>query len=315
MEAVAATARAAATAAASRDQPPPTGDHLYEVKWDGIRAIISVDEGELRIRTRSQRDVTAQFPELRVPEEAFRATSALLDGEIVCLDGAGRPIFTDVMGRLQAKGERGIERAMGRHPAVCYLFDCLYLDGRPIVAEPLSRRRQWLTSAVKGEGGAYRVSEAVEDGPRLFEAARALGLEGIVAKEADSPYLPGKRSAEWLKIKVRQTMECLIIGYTKGKGNRQREFGALHMARENGDGLEYLGKVGSGFNAKTLKSVLAELKKVETADRPVEEKPVDDAQTVWIEPRLFCEVQYASLTNMGTLREGVFLRMRPDLTE
>lgn len=299
----------------SRDQPPPTGDHLYEVKWDGIRAIISVDEGELRIRTRSQRDVTAQFPELRVPEEAFRATSALLDGEIVCLDGAGRPIFTDVMGRLQAKGERGIERAMGRHPAVCYLFDCLYLDGRPIVAEPLSRRREWLTSAVKEEGGAYRVSEAVEDGPRLFEAARALELEGIMAKEADSPYLPGKRSAEWLKIKVRQTMECLIIGYTKGKGNRQREFGALHMARENGDGLEYLGKVGSGFNAKTLKSVLAELKKVETADRPVEEKPVDDAQTVWIEPRLFCEVQYASLTNMGTLREGVFLRMRPDLTE
>ena len=298
----------------SRDQPPTVGDYLYEVKWDGIRAIISVDEGEVRIRTRSQRDVTAQFPELRLPEEAFRATSAVLDGEIVCLDGTGRPIFTDVMGRLHAKGEKGIERAMARRPAVCYLFDCLYLDGRPIVSEPLSRRREWLASAVK-EGGAYRVSETVEDGPQLFEAARALGLEGIMAKEPDSPYLPGKRSDRWLKIKVRSTMDCLVIGYTKGKGDRQREFGALHLARENGDGLEYLGKVGSGFTAKSLKSVLGQLKKVETAARPVEEKPADDAQTVWIEPTLFCEVQYASLTNMGTLREPVFLRMRPDLAE
>jgi len=112
----------------------------YEVKWDGIRAIITVEEGVVQIKTRSQRDVTANFPELCLPEQAFYSSGAVFDGEIVCLDGAGRPVFTDVMGRLHAKGERGIARAQGRHPAVCYLFDCLYLDGRPIVQEPLARR-------------------------------------------------------------------------------------------------------------------------------------------------------------------------------
>jgi bifunctional non-homologous end joining protein LigD len=146
----------------------------YEVKWDGIRAIITVEEGVVQIKTRSQRDVMANFPELCLPEQAFYSSGAVFDGEIVCLDGAGRPVFTDVMGRLHAKGERGIARAQGRHPAVCYLFDCLYLDGRPIVQEPLARRRAWLADAVR---------KTVEDGEALFEAAKSVGVEGIVAKE------------------------------------------------------------------------------------------------------------------------------------
>jgi bifunctional non-homologous end joining protein LigD len=300
--------------AESRSEPPSVGDYLYEVKWDGIRASISIDEGEVTIRTRSQRDVTASFPELTLPDESFRATSAIFDGEIVCLDDAGRPIFTDVMGRIQARGERGIERARARHPAVCYLFDCLYLDGRPIVNEPLTRRREWLTDAVKPDS-TYRVSEVVDDGRALFEAAKTLGLEGIMAKDPEGTYLPGRRSDSWVKIKVRQTTECLVLGFTEGKGDRKSHFGALHLGWESDKGLTYLGKVGSGFNAKTFNSVLKELKGVAEIARPIDEKPVDDAQTVWIEPRLMCEVQYASLTNMGTLREPVFIRMRADLTK
>ena len=301
--------------AESRDDVPVGGDWSYEVKWDGIRAMISIDDGQVRIKTRSQRDVTAHFPELALPDEAFFANAALFDGEIVCLDGEGRPVFTDVMGRLHAKGEKGIERARGRRPAVCYLFDCLYLDGRPIVDEPLERRRTWLADAVRPET-SYRVSETVDDGEALFEAAKTIGVEGIVAKERDARYLPGKRSSSWLKVKVRRTIECLIVGYTTGKGDRQRSFGALHLARrDDGAGLTYLGKVGGGFDDKTLAAVLKELQELPQGERPIDDKPVDDAETTWVEPKLYCEVQYASFANTGALREPVFLRMRPDLTD
>lgn len=306
----------------SQEDVPVGSDWLYEVKWDGIRAIITVNDGEVRIKTRSQRDVTAHFPELCLPEQAFYASTAVFDGEIVCLDGAGRPIFTDVMGRIHAKGERGIERARGRHPAVCYLFDCLYLDGRPIINEPLARRRAWLEDAVRKEQTDYRVSEAVDDGEALFEAAKSVGVEGIVAKERGGSYVTGRRSSTWRKVKVRNTLECLVTGYTQGKGDRSRTFGALHLAQppEEGQsaadgGLRYLGKVGGGFDDRALKSVLSELEKLDTAQRTIDEKPIDDAETTWVEPRLWCEVQYASYTNQGTLREPVFLRLRPDLAD
>src|SRR5205085_8697011 len=130
-------------------KPPESPDYLYEVKWDGIRALISLDEGEIRIRGRNGLDVTKQFPELIIPEQAFRATSGLFDGEIVCLESDGRPNFQKVIHRMQQTSEGAIERAKAQHPVVCYLFDCLYLDGRPIVNEPLTRRREWLADAIK----------------------------------------------------------------------------------------------------------------------------------------------------------------------
>jgi bifunctional non-homologous end joining protein LigD len=295
------------------DKPPDSENYVYEVKWDGIRAMVSLDEGELRIHGRHQMDLTKQFPELLIPEQAFRATSGLFDGEIVCLEADGKPNFRNVIHRMQQKTEGGIERAKAKYPAVCYLFDCLYLDGRAIINEPLRRRREWLEDAIKKDS-AYRVSEALEEGTALFEAAKQLGLEGIMAKERDSIYLPGKRSQSWLKIKTRQTLECAIIGYTQGKGDRERGFGALHLAQANGDELKYVGKVGSGFDDATLKAVFAELEQLPKIKRPVKEKPLDDAQSIWTEPQLMCEVQFASLTKDGMLREPVFLRLRPDLT-
>jgi DNA ligase D-like protein (predicted ligase)/DNA ligase D-like protein (predicted polymerase)/DNA ligase D-like protein (predicted 3'-phosphoesterase) len=294
------------------DKPPISEDYIYEVKWDGIRAMISLDEGTLRIRGRNGLDLTKQFPELLIPEQAFRATSALFDAEIVCLQSDGRPSFQTVIHRMQQKSEGAIERAQAKHPAVCYVFDCLYLDGRPIVSEPLTRRREWLQDAVRKDS-TYRVSEAVDEGTTFFEAVKQMGLEGVMAKQRNSIYAPGKRSDSWLKIKGRKTMECAIIGYTRGKGDRAAHFGALHLAQIDGDKVQYLGKVGSGFDDQSIKSVWIELQKLTPIKRPIKEKPLDDAQSVWVEPKLNCEVEFASLTGDGMLREAVFLRFRPDL--
>lgn len=257
-------------------------------------------------------DFTAQFPELSIPEEAFRATSALFDGEIVCLDPDGKPNFKNVIHRMQQKTEGAIARARAKQPAVCYLFDCLYLDGRPIVNEPLLRRREWLQDAIR-TNPSYRVSDIVEDGPAFLAAVRQLGLEGIVAKQRHSAYLPGKRTDSWLKIKTRQTAECIVIGYTRGKGDRSGTFGALHLAQAVSGKLKYVGKVGSGFDEDSLGEIAEQLKKLEVGPRPVPEKPIDDARSIWLKPQLLCEVQFASWTKDGALREPVFLRMRPDL--
>ncbi|MEO7411732.1 MAG: non-homologous end-joining DNA ligase [Opitutaceae bacterium] len=293
--------------------PPASGDYFYEVKWDGLRALISLDEGTLRINGRNRMEMTQQFPELLIPDEALRATSGLFDGEIVCLDADGKPNFQNVIHRMQQKTPGGIERARAKHPAVCYLFDCLYLDGRPIVNEPLIRRREWLRDVVKSHP-AYRVSEAMEDGPAFFAAVRQLGLEGIVAKQRNSSYLPGKRSDAWLKIKTRQAVECIIIGYTRGQGDRNASFGALHLAEKRDGVLKYVGKVGSGFDVRSLKEVAGALTKLEVTKRPIPEKPIDDTRSIWLKPKLLCEVQFASRTKAGALREPVFLRLRPDLT-
>lgn len=289
---------------------PKTSDYGFEVKWDGIRALIAVDEGTVRIHSRNHMDITAQFPELSAPE-SFRVSGALFDGEIVCLDEAGKPIFKNVINRMQQKGENPIGRAKIKFPAICYLFDLLYLDGRSVIHEPLERRRSWLADVVKKDS-AYRVSEMVDEGNELFEAAKQLGLEGIMAKRKNSPYLPGKRSDHWLKVKTRQTMDVVIIGYTQGKGDRETTFGALHIADKAKTGLRYLGKVGTGFDDKLLQSIHAALLEVPKIKKPIQEKPLDEKVTTWIEPKLVCEVQYASFTKDGMLREPVFLRMRED---
>jgi len=298
--------------ARSADKPPSSGDYLYEVKWDGLRALISLDEGEIRIRGRNGLDMTKQFPELLVPEQAFRASSGLFDGEIVCLDSQGRPVFRDAIERMQQTADGGIERSRARHPAVCYLFDCLYLDGRAIITEPLARRREWLQDAIKRDG-AYRASEAVEDGSALFEAVRQMGLEGIMAKQRQSPYLPGKRSETWLKIKAKKTVDCVILGYTPGSGDRETTFGALHVAQREGHGFKYVEKVGGGFDQASLKTVSAELRKLKAIPKPIQQKTTDEGRSLWVEPKLVCEVEYVSLTKDGLLREPVFLRLRPAL--
>jgi DNA ligase D-like protein (predicted ligase)/DNA ligase D-like protein (predicted polymerase)/DNA ligase D-like protein (predicted 3'-phosphoesterase) len=293
-------------------RPPDSADYVYELKWDGIRALVSLDEGEIRIHGRRGMDITKRFPELLIGEQAFRATSGLFDGEIVCLEADGKPVFKNVITRMQQSTEGAIARARAKCPAICYVFDCLYLDGRPIVNEPLMRRREWLQDAIRKDT-PYRVNEVVEDGPAFYDAVKQMGLEGVIAKQRNSVYLPGKRSDSWVKIKARQTLECSIIGYTRGKGDREANFGALHLAQADGNQLKYIGKVGSGFDDSSIRTVWAELKKLAPIKRPIKEKPLDDARTVWVESKLMCEVEFASVTPDGMLREAVFVRLRPDL--
>ena len=293
---------------------PKGDDYLYEVKWDGIRAIISLEDGQVRIRSRNHNDITKQFPELQVADKAFRANCALFDVEIVCLDKDGKPDFKKVIHRLMSTGDTNIQKLSKSSPSYCYIFDCLYMDGRSLVGEPLIRRKEWLKDAVRNDM-PYRVSESMDDGDSLFEAAREHSLEGIMAKKKDGKYLPGRRSDLWLKIKVRQTAECALIGYTPGKGNRSQTFGSLQIAEKVNGELHYRGKVGTGFDDAMMKEVLVALKKQKQTKKPSLKggKIVDEKVTEWIDPKLVVEVSYSMLTTDKMFREPVFLRLRPDL--
>ena len=296
----------------SSEKLPKGNDHIYEVKWDGIRALISLEDGQVRIRTRNQNDVTKQFPELLSADKAFRATCGLFDAEIVSLNKQGKPEFKKVINRLQTSGETNILKLSKTSPVYCYIFDCLYLDGRSLINDPLMKRKDWLKDAIKKDT-PYRVSEWMEDGESLLEAARVHELEGIMAKQINGKYYPGKRNDTWVKIKIRNTRECVIIGYNEGKGNRSATFGGLHIAEKVSDKLVYRGKVGTGFDDATIKEISKQIKQLKEIKKPVEGKILDEKVSKWVEPKLMVEVSYASLTPDKNFREPVFVRMRPDL--
>ncbi len=293
----------------------PKGDAFaFELKWDGIRALIALEDGRVRIRSRNHNDITEQFPELQVADKAFRATNGLFDGEIVCLDKNGKPEFKKVINRLMNKGSAAIQKLSKTNPVYCYVFDCLYLDGRALVNEPLLKRKEWLRDAIRPDT-PFRLSESMDDGLSLFKAAEEFGLEGIMAKKKDGKYLPGRRSDLWLKIKVRQTADCHILGYTVGKGNRSQAFGALQIAEKIGNEFHYRGKVGTGFDDHLMKEIYIDLKKQKKTKRPALKggKVVDEKVTEWIEPSLIAEIAFAQLTTDKMYREPVFVRLRPDL--
>jgi ATP-dependent DNA ligase len=176
------------------------------------------------------------------------------------------------------------------------------------------KRKEWLSDAIKIGETPYRVSESVEDGKSLFEAAKEHRLEGIMAKKADGKYLPGRRSDLWLKIKVRQSCECFIIGYTKGNGDRAQTFGALQIAEKVKDEFHYRGKVGTGFDDDTIKEIMKAMKSVERIKKPVAAgKLVDEKISTWLQPGLIAEISYAKLTTDKMFREPVFVRLRTDL--
>ncbi|HTF20301.1 MAG TPA: non-homologous end-joining DNA ligase [Chryseolinea sp.] len=295
------------------DLPPKANDYVYEIKWDGIRALIAVEDENIVIKTRNQNDVTAQFPELQIAAKAFRATNGLFDAEIVCLDATGKPVFQRVINRLMSTGESNIQKLSKQNPAHCYVFDCLYLDGRTLINDPLLKRKEFVGDAIKPDT-PFRVSEHVEDGQSLYEAAKAHELEGIIAKKRDSRYLPGRRSDLWIKVKLRQSAECFVIGYTEGRGIRGTQFGALHIAERSGDGWAYRGKVGTGFDDDMMKSINAIIKKRAVVKKPsFVPKVLDDAVSKWIEKPFVIECTYAKLTADKIFREPVFMRLRPDL--
>ena len=292
---------------------PSKDFYNFEVKWDGIRALVYLEDGQVKIFSRNKNEITKQFPELLVSDKAFRATCGLFDAEIVCLDKEGKPEFKNVIKRLMSNGDMAIQKLSKTNPAYCFIFDCLYLDGRSLLNETLYKRQEWLKDAVKKDT-PYRISESVADGASLLEAARELGLEGIMAKDRNGKYLPGKRSDSWLKIKIRNTRECVIIGYNPGKGERALTFGGLHIAEKIDSELVYRGKVGTGFDDATIKEISTMIKKLKEVKKPITNKVMDEKTSKWIAPALIAEISFASFTPDKMFREPVFVRLRPDLS-
>jgi len=288
---------------------PPKGNYRYEVKWDGIRVMITLNEGKMIIRSRNMNDITAQFPELNIPEEAFRVINGVFDGEIVCLDPQGRADFRKVIKRLMTKKQMEIDYQVRKNPAYCYLFDVPYLDGRSLVNDPWTRRREWLKDSFR-KNTPYRFSEDIEDGQALFEAAKTMGIEGIMAKDPLGKYYPGKRSTAWYKVKVKNTVDAFVIGYTKGEGDRERYFGSLHLVELEGDQLAYRGRVGTGFTDKLLAELKDYFDSLEVTEKPISEKVSEES--VWFRP-VPCEIEYTSLTKDKHYRDAVFKRLREDL--
>ena len=285
----------------------PMGNYQYEVKWDGIRAMIYLNEGELKIYSRNLNDITAQFPELNVPEEAFRINNAIFDTEIVCLDSAGKADFKKVIKRLMSK--KNFDAESRKTPAFCYLFDCLYLDGRSLMNDPLDRRRWWMMDSTRVGETNYRISETVEDGDALFVAARELGVEGIMAKRREGKYTPSKRNDTWIKVKVKETMDCFIIGFTIGEGEREKTFGSLQLA-ERGDGeLIYRGRVGTGFDDALLKRMRLKMDKLVVETKSISNEAHEEKRTIWINPKLVCEVEYSMITKNGMFRDPIFKKI------
>lgn len=283
----------------------PQEDYFYEVKWDGIRAILTYNGKEIRIRTRNKNDVTGQFPELQSP--VINAKNGVFDGEIICPDEDGRPSFRRIIKRVRTSDPMKIQRLENSHPVHFYLFDCLYLDDEPLVDQPLWKRKESMSIVIDPDD-QYRISKIFKDGERLFQATKEEKLEGILAKKRHSKYQIGQRSNSWQKIKIRHHVDCKIIGYTKGEGDRTHTFGALHVAEITAEGLEYRGKVGTGFSDQMMKDIHDLLMSLQEVDKPIY-APISK-NTIWIQPILKANISYNELNPNGTFRAPVFERFK-----
>lgn len=282
---------------------------VVEMKWDGIRAIATVHDGTVHLASRSGRDITAEYPELA--DLAERAEGdAVLDGEIVALDARGRPDFGLLQQRMNLTEPREVEAAARAVPVRLLLFDLLAADGRSWLDEPCARRREGLVETVE-PGGMVDVPPAFDgDFDEAFATSRRLGLEGVVAKRADSRYLPGRRSSTWVKVKHSRTQEVVVVGWRPGK----RKIASLLLAVPDDDGaLRYAGRVGSGFTDRQLTEIAARLEPLERETSPATEVPREDAADArWVEPEHVGEVEHAQWTADGRLRHARWRGWRPD---
>ena len=296
--------------AALSDTPPRGDDWLFEVKWDGVRAIGFIQNEELRLRARSGMRCDRQYPELAVVPHQIAAREAVLDGEIAVVDDKGVARFHLIQPRIMISDPNSITHLARKTPVVYFVFDLLYLDGYDLRAVPLSERRK-LLEEVASPGGVLRVSDAFAGvGQQMLEAAREHGLEGIVAKHATSVYEP-RRSREWLKIKITGEQEFLIGGFTEPQGSRDY-FGALVLGFHEGGKLLWAGNVGTGFDQKLLASIHAKLKPLIIPKSPFADKPAPERGITWVKPELVCEVKFTEWTEDRKLRAPVFLGLRDD---
>ena len=285
---------------------PPEGDWRYELKLDGYRILARVEKGEVRLQTRNGHDWAERLPDICAALRALPLQSAWLDGEILVVDEEGRPDFQ----RLQNAFD------VGASDEVRYtLFDLLWLDGEDLRRQPVEQRRAMLAGLLKHNASdRLRYSEDFTDDPRsILDSACRLGLEGLIGKRAGSVYVE-RRSTDWIKLKCKRRQEFVILGLTPPKGSR-RHFGALLLGLHDDQGeLRYAGKVGTGFDAATLKRVHDNLRPLASKTCPLASPPRGQAfqGVTWLRPERLCEVAFAEMTREGLVRHAVFHGLRND---
>ncbi len=268
--------------------------YLYEPKLDGIRALCEVSPKSMKFFTRNDNNVTTEYPELNF-RKSIKAKSCILDGEIVIYDKKGKPSFH----LWQLRKQHDLK-------AVYVVFDILSKDGKSLLKKPLYERKQILEETIK-ESKQLELIPFSLNGKKLWKIVSKLGLEGVIAKKIDSTYKPGKRPTDWLKVKLSDSADCVIVGYTQKK----REVSSLALGLYKKGELHYIGKVGTGFNAKDIVTLYNKLEKLET-DKPPVVNPGRMRIINWVKPKLVAEIKYVELTKGEHLRAPVFLHLRPD---
>ncbi|MBS1688664.1 MAG: non-homologous end-joining DNA ligase, partial [Bacteroidetes bacterium] len=281
------------------DQAFDSKDWVYEIKWDGYRAIAEINKKGNRLYSRNGLSFEEKYPEIFDALNSIKK-DVVLDGEIVAFDENGMPSFQ----LLQQYGEVNV-------PLIYYVFDCLYLNGKSLEDKPLVERKEALRKLLPESDLIKYCDHVAGTGIAFFEAAKKQHLEGIIAKRADSKYYEGTRTADWLKIKNVFTEEAIIAGYTEPRGGR-KYFGALILAQYNNGKLEYIGHTGTGFNFQSLKDTYAKLQGLETDKSPFDKKIKVNSPVHWVKPELVCNLKYSEITSDGSRRHPVFMGLRID---
>lgn len=300
---------------ATAGRPPAGPGWSFEFKWDGVRAVVAVAGARWRPYSRNGNDLSGAYPELAVLPGAVGGRSVLLDGEIVALDGLGRPDFGLIQRRMHVRAPSA--ELVEQVPVCFYAFDLLVVDAVAITGRPYAERRELLAGLeLDRDGRALRVPPTVDGVPgnQLLEVARQHGLEGVVAKRQASRYEPGRRSAAWIKTALVRTQEVVVGGWRPGKGRRANGVGALLLGAHDGTGrLRYVGDVGTGFTDRMLDDLMDLLAPLDRAAAPFDDVPREDARGVrWVEPRLVGEVEHRTWTHDGRLRHASWRGLRPD---
>ena len=289
---------------ASLAETVPHGDGwTYEVKFDGWRAVAYLRGSDCTLRSRNENDLTERFAEVaRAVVKAVKSPNAVLDGEITRVDPSGRTSFSELQ--------------QGVGPLVYYVFDLLELDGVPLVDRALTERKRLLREVLDKRVRTVAYSEGFDDGDALFRVAQERGLEGVIAKRADSTYRTGRRTRDWLKIKTELNDEFVVAGYTRGEGRRANTFGALVLAVNDGGAWRYVGNVGTGFDEAEIAKLLKLLRPLHRDSSPFAETPkmprVRKGDVQWVEPRLVVQVRYGEWTHDRRLRHPAYLGLRED---
>jgi bifunctional non-homologous end joining protein LigD len=282
------------------DAPFDDREWIFELKWDGYRAIAEIDDGKVKLYSRNGLSFLPLYPSLATELSKLKL-NAVLDGEIVVLDEHNRPSFQ----KLQQFGDSRSGKL------VYYVFDCLAIDGDSMVKLPLAKRKEILKKKLPKNNMVRFSDHVVEHGIQLFTNARKMDLEGIIAKRADSTYIEGKRSKDWLKVKNHNTQEAIIVGYTEPRGARNH-FGALLLAIYKKGKLTYIGHTGTGFTEKLLKEIFLKLQPLKRTTSPFEGKIPVNGKVTWVDPQLVCAIKFTEVTNDGILRHPVFQGLRID---